>query len=87
MSSYIVELVSSASFNVYPDNSLASFTNFLPDQLEFEGEWEVALLEISYPAVYKNVSNGTFWYRNADDWSKSKVFGKSFDYGKLKNSI
>ena len=84
MSSYTVDLVSSSSFNVYPDNSLASFTNFLPDQLEFEGEWEVALLEISYPAVYNNLSSGTFWYRNADDWSKSKVFGKPFDYGKIK---
>ena len=30
------------------------------------------------------MSSGTFWYRNADDWFKSKVFGKLFGYGKIK---
>ena len=62
MDSFIVELVSSASCDIYPENTLSSFTNFLPDQLFLEGKWEVALLEISHPALYNNVSDGGFFF-------------------------
>ena len=61
MDNFIVELVSNAS-SIYPDNTLASFTNFLPEQLYLDGDWEVALLEITYPALYNNITEGKFWY-------------------------
>ena len=67
MSSFIVELVSSASSEIYPQNSLSAFTNFLPEQLNLEGDWEVALLEISYPSLINNVTSGKFWYIHKND--------------------
>ena len=60
---FIIELVSNASMDVYPDNSIASFTNFLPEQINVEGDWEVALLEVSYPNLYHNIVDGRFRYR------------------------
>ena len=43
MDSFTIELVSNASFNCYPNNSLSSFTNFPPEQIHLKGEWEVAI--------------------------------------------
>ena len=60
MSSFIVELVSTASAEIYPQNTLSAFTNCLPEQLNLEGDWEVALLEISYPSLINNVTKGNF---------------------------
>ena len=63
MKQFIIELVSNASTDVYPDNSLSSFTNFLPEQVNLDGDWEVALMEILYPSLYHNVTDGTFRYK------------------------
>ena len=60
MDSFTIELVSNASFNCYPNNSLSSLTNFLPEQIHLKGEWEVAISEISYPSLYQNVTEGKF---------------------------
>ena len=49
MESFTIELVSNASAQLVPDNTLSSFTIFLPEQLNLEGEWEVAISEIAYP--------------------------------------
>ena len=62
MDSFTIELVSNASFNCYPNNSLCSFTNFLPEQIHLKGEWEVAISEISYPSLYQNVTEGKFTF-------------------------
>lgn len=63
-SSFIIELVSNASTDIYPDNTLSSFTNFLPEQvtLDDETQWEVAVMEISYPARYNNITDGHVRY-------------------------
>ena len=47
MESFRRELVSNASAQLLPDNTLSSFANFLPEQLQLEGQWEVAVSEIS----------------------------------------
>ena len=61
MESFTMELVSNASARLFPDNTLSSFTNFLPAQLNLEGQWEVATSEISsYPSMYQNVTEGKF---------------------------
>ena len=62
MSSFTVELVSNASFDCYPNNTLSSFTNFLPEQINLVGEWEVAITELSYPSLYQNITEGKFFY-------------------------
>ena len=72
MDNFIVELVSNASSSIYPDNTLASFTNFLPEQLYLDGDWEVALLEITYPALYNNITEGKFWYVPQRSTSKKR---------------
>ena len=62
MSSFTVELVSNASFDCYPNNTLSSFTNFLPEQINLDGEWEVAITELSYPSLYQTITEGKFFY-------------------------
>ena len=60
MDSFTIELVSNASGELFPDNTLSSFTNFLPEQVNLEGQWEVAISEISYPSMYQNITEGSF---------------------------
>ena len=72
MDSFTIELVSSASFNCYPNNSLSSFTNFLPEQIHLKGEWEVAISEISYPSLYHNVTEGKFTFADGRESSEEK---------------
>ena len=55
MDSFTIELVSNASFNCYPNDSLSSFTIFLAEQIHVKGEWEFAISELSYPYLYQNV--------------------------------
>ena len=57
-----MELVSNASAQLLKDNTLSSFTNFLPEQLNLDGQWEVAISEISYPSMYQNVTEGKFLF-------------------------
>ena len=60
MDSFTIELVSNASGEVFPDNTLSSFANFLPEQVNLEGKWEVAISEMSYPSMYQNITEGYF---------------------------
>ena len=60
MDSFTIELVSNASGELFPDNTLSSLTNFLPKQLNLEGQWEVAISEISYPSMDQNITDGKF---------------------------
>ena len=62
MESFTIELVSNASGEFFPDNTLSSFTNFLPEQLNLEGQWQVAISEIFYPSMYQNITEGKFKY-------------------------
>ena len=61
-STIVIELVSNASVKLYPDNTLSSFTNFYPEQLNLEGQWEVEISEISYPSMYQNVTEGKIMF-------------------------
>ena len=62
MDSFTIELVSNASGELFPENTLGSFTNFLPEQVNLEGQWEVAISEISYPSMYQNITEGYFMF-------------------------
>ena len=62
MESFTKELVSNASAQQFPDNTLSSFANFLPEQLSVEGQCEVAIIEISMPLMYQNVMEGKFMF-------------------------
>ena len=56
MDSFTIELVSNASGKLFPNNTLSSLTNFLPEQVNLEGQWEVAISEISNPSRCQNVT-------------------------------
>ena len=58
MKLFYLELVSNASSQVYPQNTMASFTNFLPDKIELDGSWEVDIVEVLYPAICYNTEGG-----------------------------
>ena len=60
MDSFTIELVSNASGEVFPDNTLSSFTSFLPEQVKLERQLEVAISETSYPSMYQNITEGYF---------------------------
>ena len=60
MDSFRIELVFNASGELLPDNTLSSFTNFLPEQVNLEGQWEVAISEFSYPSMYQNITERYF---------------------------
>ena len=62
MESFTIELVPNASEQLFPDNTLSSFTNFLPEQLNLDGQWEVSISEISYPSMYQIVTEGKFMF-------------------------
>ena len=62
MVSFRIELASNASAQLFPDNTLSCFTNFSPEQLNVDGQWEVAISEISYPSRYQNVTEGKFMF-------------------------
>ena len=60
MHSFTIELVSNASGDLFPDKTLRSFTNFLPEQPNLEGQREVAISELSYPSLYQNIMEEKF---------------------------
>ena len=57
-----MDLVSNASSQLFLNNTLSSFTNFLPEQVNLDGQWEVANSEISYPSMYQNLTEGKFMF-------------------------
>ena len=62
MESFTIELVSNASAQLFLDNTLSSFTNFLPEQLNLDVQSEVAISETFYPSMYQNVTEGKFMF-------------------------
>ena len=56
MESFTIEFVSNASAQLFPGKTLSSFTNFSPEQLNLECQWEVAISEKTYPSRYQKVT-------------------------------
>ena len=52
-------MVSNASGEFFPNNTLGSFTKFLPKQVNLEGLCEVEIPEISSPSMYQYETEGT----------------------------
>ena len=73
MQLFTKELVSNASAQPFPDNTLSPFTNFLPEQLNLDGQWEVVISEISYPSMYQIVTEKKFMFFD-------KKFSKSTEF-------
>ena len=73
MDSFTIQLVSNASSEMFPNNTLSPFTNFLPQQVNLEGQWEVAVSEISYLSMYQKVTEGKFSFHD-NELSKTKYY-------------
>ena len=52
-SGFYVQLPSNASMHLYPDNKLCCYKTQLPRTLNFDGKYEVGLVEIQYPNTWK----------------------------------
>ena len=74
---FTINLVSNASMTTCPENTLSQFTTLLPQQLNLSGFWEVALVEIAWPAAIQNITYGQFKYRVAAEKSKNYGDGDS----------
>ena len=78
MTHFYLTLPSNASMKIYPDNTVAKYTTQLPNNIELDGDWEVALTEIQYPHKFYNVKGEWFRIFNNFKWGR-KVYIKD-DY-------
>ena len=78
MDSFTIELVSNASGELFPNNTLSSSTNFLPEKVNLEGQWEVAISGISYPSMYQNIAESKFKFFDVN--LQSRTWSVHFHY-------
>ena len=55
---FTVHVISSASMEIFDQNTLASFRNFFNDEIQLSGDGRVALSEIIFPTKIQHVVNG-----------------------------
>ena len=55
---FTVDVILSASMQIFGSNTLASFRNFFNDDIQLSGDWRVALSEIIFPTKIEHVVNG-----------------------------
>lgn len=70
---FTLHLVSSASMEIFPENTLASFTNVLGEEISLIGDWRVALTEIIFPSYIKNVTDTLITVFRGDDHDNREV--------------
>ena len=69
---FTINLVSNASMQVFAENTMAEFTTLLPHRIELAaGDWEVALLEASWPVKVKNITSASFTFSQFDKTTKT----------------
>ena len=64
---FSISLVSNASMNIFPDNTLSRFVNVFNEEIVLEGDWRVGLQEIIFPAFIKNVTDTSMFVFRKDD--------------------
>lgn len=57
MKDFYLTLVSNSSMKYYSDNRTNCFTVHLPQYINLNGPWKVALVEIHYPFTFFNITN------------------------------
>ena len=68
-------LPSNSSMDVYRSNTAAKYTTILPSRIDLDGDWEVALYEIAFPAHFENVTKDSHWIK-FDDVKVNLLSGK-----------
>lgn len=69
--SFYVTLISDSSLSYFPNNKVSQFTTQLPNAINLNGEWEMALVDFIYPHTWYNVR------------SDNNLFGFDLGDGKL----
>ena len=69
-----LNLISNASMETFPGNKLSCITTLLPTPMTLSGDWHVALLEISWPALVCNVTEGKFTVSKSVPCPESPVY-------------
>ena len=54
---FVVYMISTASMDIFSDNTMAAFTNRFSEPLNLSGDLRVALTEIAFPTAIKNVTD------------------------------
>lgn len=49
---FFIDVVSNASMEIFPENTLSKFVNKLPQTIHLDGDWVVGVHEIFYPITY-----------------------------------
>ena len=73
---FTIDLVSNASMTTFPENSLAHFTTLLPEEMQLQGTWEVAVVEISWSNLIKNVTEGKFTVQKVETLTTEAISRK-----------
>jgi len=59
---FYLTLPFNSSMDYYPSNAVARYTTKLPQVTDLEGDWEVALAEISVPSPLPNATRDTHFF-------------------------
>ena len=62
MTHFYVTLPCDASLDIHPNNTSSKFITELPNDIDLEGEWEVALSEIILPGIWNNIMSKDYWF-------------------------
>ena len=75
--SFYVTLPSNGSMNVFSDNTVTEYKNKLPRPLHLEGEWEVGLIECTYPYSWFQICDETsrIYIRNTSRGDEGQAYG------------
>ena len=49
--------------STFPDNTLENFNTLLPHPIQLMGDWEVAIVEMTWPRLVQNLLQGNFSYQ------------------------
>lgn len=76
---FYVVLLSNSSYKYYPENKTNHFITKLPQHIDLQGEWVVALTEIQIPLTFQHIAsnkNNRFikiWHRKKEKYDSNEV--------------
>ena len=73
MGLFTIEFVSKASAQLFPENTLSSFTIFVPEKLIPEGQREVEIFEKSHPSMYHKFMEERFIFFDKNFSKSSEI--------------
>lgn len=89
--SFYLTLPSNSSYNFFPDNRVNDFFTKLPQHIDLQGRWEVALMEMTFPVswltVKANAGQCTIKLRNPVDNTFEKARQVFIPEGYYKDGI